>query len=1296
MFDYDAFRRAIPDVAVDANDGPAEEKKKPNRKRKPTIKVTEKWKARAVENMLEFLPPDHRDNAVLRRIVSSSDRIGRGDDARYESVVTLRYATKWNAGRMYGGAAQPMSKRVRQSCIKATHDVDIVNCHPTLLRGVCDEFKIPCPVLTHYVLNRDRVFSDLAAAGVARVDAKRMVLVVMFGGAPSPKLGVFGADLAAELAEITERLLVELPDGEEMKARAIKRKGGAARWMGSFRSELCQIQEEKVMTIARRFLADQGEIVADIFDGLMLNAPYRDVIDTTELEAEITRQLDVELRFEVVDVRAAVVLPPVELRPLVPHVPIPTQDVIMVLPAIVLQDAPEEDVANFLETRPRVHLVVWHTGDEPSPIHPQWAPFVRGDVLRKHCYPGTARTVQGVTTRPVLIHSRSAFPHHEDVRILATSRSLVPPQPDDGSRPHSCYVYVDMRDKTLSSAFVELCSNTNLPFGADPDEVEELEYVRQSNGKRVLHPIELSTRFTGIRASMGSGKSFATNVLVGKRDEKGDYLYPRVLIISGRRSQAQTSMRAFASNGFVHYADHEGDLAGFPRIVCQYESMFRLENCEPFDLVIIDEIKAVLQQVPSRKTNRHNLYCNWRILEGHLRHPQAKVLFLDAHIEIDDQVAKFARKLFPRAAQRHFLRYRGPPAVPRRYMFIRATGVEPPPSADSPMTNNDTEIGEDAAQITTAANYEEDLSADAALALRQLKEYLARDDRKPVIVGCRTIRFLNVLRSHLGVTKETGWVLSSSTPDAEMAAFMRDPDAALQSRPLVLMTSSVTVGVDIQVEVGRVFLFMHDGSGCAARDAHQMAVRARRVVRDTVYVVLPTPHGSAPVSVEHHIQRLCEANKVRNAYVDERLRGMVGDAEFVPGARQKWRAGVMSAALAYKEHETRECFAKAFVRLCDRTGALYCDAPGKPTPNEVALSRVMRDAAAYHEKQMRAKALAAAFHEMLALTIGEIQSRLAGDQAESTHQRPTVDQRAFRDVYRALENLPRVHWDGVLVSDLPVMCMPSRRRAMERALSNDMPTVESLSQTDKDSVAKAGDELIANDVPLPSGALDFACQAVEACGWSSIRDNDSEVVLSELGGEAIAEIEAMIDKGLALASKFTKTQASKNPALRLQRKLTALLLPFGRRVATMSRKRKRGARLSAMRLEDAPIAGKKIAVPAAIFSGTHEHPVHTPVLDLFRTASAALCDCEDRAKCDEAREKLPPNGSLPHIDRFPHLAHLDAAWVEAPLGVNALVARVRAAQTVPMDVDVTEESMPPPPPDGLVSAGDSYVPGSQQ
>jgi hypothetical protein len=90
-----------------------------------------------------------------------------------------------NAGRLYAEGQYNLQRclsEVRRAALKGCYDVDIANCHWSLLAQMADRLGEKAPHILHYLDNKKATRAEIASAGgISTVDAKFLLLAVVYG-----------------------------------------------------------------------------------------------------------------------------------------------------------------------------------------------------------------------------------------------------------------------------------------------------------------------------------------------------------------------------------------------------------------------------------------------------------------------------------------------------------------------------------------------------------------------------------------------------------------------------------------------------------------------------------------------------------------------------------------------------------------------------------------------------------------------------------------------------------------------------------------------------------------------------------------------------------------------------------------------------------------------------------------------------------------------------------------------------------------------------------------------------------
>jgi hypothetical protein len=114
---------------------------------------------------------------------------------KYKSIIdTNGYANvKYNKtkdisfGRVFPNKSLgfiSIRREIRQTLAKNYYvDIDVENCHPTMLLQICEHFGLECRVIKKYVSNRDKYLKHcMNEYGIDREQAKRLFIILLYGG----------------------------------------------------------------------------------------------------------------------------------------------------------------------------------------------------------------------------------------------------------------------------------------------------------------------------------------------------------------------------------------------------------------------------------------------------------------------------------------------------------------------------------------------------------------------------------------------------------------------------------------------------------------------------------------------------------------------------------------------------------------------------------------------------------------------------------------------------------------------------------------------------------------------------------------------------------------------------------------------------------------------------------------------------------------------------------------------------------------------------------------------------------
>ena len=175
-------------------------------------------------------------------------------------------------GRLFDGSSiQGMSKIIRGFLCKGiTTDIDQANSHPTILKYLCDKHNIPCPNLTYYIDNRDKMLADM---DMSRDEAKTLFLCSVNKDKLNRKeKNDFFKGFDKE-TKIIQNKLLNLDEYKYLKDcipldKTYNKNGSAINRL------LCKYENEILQTMVSVIRKKNIEIHSFMFDGLMIYGDY--------------------------------------------------------------------------------------------------------------------------------------------------------------------------------------------------------------------------------------------------------------------------------------------------------------------------------------------------------------------------------------------------------------------------------------------------------------------------------------------------------------------------------------------------------------------------------------------------------------------------------------------------------------------------------------------------------------------------------------------------------------------------------------------------------------------------------------------------------------------------------------------------------------------------------------------------------------------------------------------------------------------------------------------------------------
>lgn len=295
----------------------------------------------------------------------------------------------------------------------------------------------------------------------------------------------------------------------------------------------------------------------------------------------------------------------------------------------------------------------------------------------------------------------------------------------------------------------------------------------------------------------------------------------RVLIVSTRIAFGISQKSSYADFHVSHYADrqHYGravkDLQGHvipnrsvwsaDRLIVQYESLHNLKGQDKFDIVILDEARSLMSNMCCPATNPGpRLRQNANTLRWLLK-SSTMAFCMDADLAFDGALPNYLKSLFP-SSQIEVHRY-------AQQRMVRSLSVT-----------------DRAKKIET-----------------EIRDTLEGGEK--VAICCRTKTQARIYEKMFSETYKSA-VFVAGDP---LLKKLEDIDTFLREDniQLVILTSCITVGADIQEPFGRVFVDFRGSDGCTARNIMQMVGRFRVLSNTQVRVLVGREAQFIPNLYQH-------------------------------------------------------------------------------------------------------------------------------------------------------------------------------------------------------------------------------------------------------------------------------------------------------------------------------------------------------------------------------------------------------------------------------------------------------------
>ena len=201
-----------------------------------------------------------------------------------------KYVGKRTDGRLYGvNSLQTLKREIKSFLTEGiTTDLDMANCHPTILLELCIKNNFECPNLKQYVNDRENTLINIMDLdSINREKAKEKLLTIINYNKKINSLSPFVKNFDKEIKGLQAKFLAE-PKYAYIKEYA-KNEGNLE---GSFINHIICINEELILKSMRDYCYKNGiKMHSLFFDGLMV---YGDINKSTleDMEKHIAENSD--------------------------------------------------------------------------------------------------------------------------------------------------------------------------------------------------------------------------------------------------------------------------------------------------------------------------------------------------------------------------------------------------------------------------------------------------------------------------------------------------------------------------------------------------------------------------------------------------------------------------------------------------------------------------------------------------------------------------------------------------------------------------------------------------------------------------------------------------------------------------------------------------------------------------------------------------------------------------------------------------------------------------------------------
>lgn len=219
---------------------------------------------------------DTLDPAQSKMLDSLYKKRKDGNQAHITYKMVTSEPGQMGFGRFNGsiGAAINFERNIRGTLFNKYYwDVDVVNCHPTVLVQMMEDDGCESVYLKAYVRDRETIFTRLQTEyNLSREDTKDTIIKALYGSKPVTRAGEEDCPLLMNIFQEVRRYtttLMQKPEYARLLAFARRQKDKSV--YGSFLSWILFTEERKIMLAMREYMSRMGRSVDCLcHDGIMI------------------------------------------------------------------------------------------------------------------------------------------------------------------------------------------------------------------------------------------------------------------------------------------------------------------------------------------------------------------------------------------------------------------------------------------------------------------------------------------------------------------------------------------------------------------------------------------------------------------------------------------------------------------------------------------------------------------------------------------------------------------------------------------------------------------------------------------------------------------------------------------------------------------------------------------------------------------------------------------------------------------------------------------------------------------